>query len=70
MISLGAVFGQGQNFGALFGHEDGVFELGGETAIFGSDGPVIAFVENGEAGFLVDHRFDGEAEAGEKAFLA
>lgn len=41
-----------------------MFELGGKAAIFGSDGPVIAFIEDGEAGFLVDHRFDGEAEAG------
>jgi len=69
MAYLGAIFALGKNLGAGLGHEDSVFELGGETSVPGSYGPVIFGVEFRESGTGIDHRFDGKAHACEESVL-
>lgn len=49
----------GEDFVAGFGHQDFVFPLGGEGAVFGNHRPAV--VEDTQVAFaLVDHRFDGK----------
>jgi hypothetical protein len=67
---LGAGFGEGHGFGAVLGHEDGVLELGGEAAVFGTNGPTVALALHGILDASVDHRLDGENEAGLEALPA
>lgn len=46
-----------------------MFELGGETSVAGSHGPVVFRVEFGETSTGVDHRFDGKAHARQESVL-
>lgn len=70
MIGLRSVLGQRKDFGTIFGHQDGVFELCGQLAIARAHGPSVMFVEHGIAFPGVDHWFDSEADAGIESILA
>ena len=60
MSLLGTILCECKDFGAVFGHEQRVFELGRERVIACPDGPFIAFIEDGFPGADVEHGFDGE----------
>src|SRR3954468_1660908 len=55
---LGAVFCQSQDFRPRLRHQNGVFELGGEAAIFGPYCPAIVRIDHRMPGAGVDHRFN------------
>jgi len=64
-----SIFALCEYFRSRFRHEDGVFELGGESSVAGSYGPVVFRVEFGETSTGVDHRFDGKAHARQESVL-
>ena len=61
MPVLRPVLRNGHHLGAVFGHQDRVFELSRRLSVFGAYRPAIARVANRFLGAAVDHRFDGEA---------
>jgi len=63
MSDARSLFALGEDFWAAFGHQDGVFKLGGKLAVLGPDRPFVFDIEFGESRSDVNHRFDGEAHA-------
>lgn len=64
-----SIFALCEYFRSRFRHENGVFELGGQSSVAGSYGPVVFRVEFGETGTSIDHRFDGKAHSGQESVL-
>ena len=65
-----AVVTLGQDFGTVFGHHHGVFELCRRVSVFGADRPTIGFVTACITRSGIDHRFNGKAHAGEQSIDA
>lgn len=66
MALAGTVLGLGQDLGALFGHQNGMLELGRWASVAGSHRPSVGLVALRVTRTSVDHRFDGEAHAREQ----
>ena len=63
MALLRAIVGHRQNLGPILIHQDRVFKLGRQFAVFGSNGPAIMFVADSGRRTDVDHRLDGETHS-------
>ena len=64
MAFLRTVLGESQNFGTVFLHQDGMFELCGKFSVTRSNGPAILTIEHGIAPSEIEHRFDRQTSTG------
>ena len=64
MSLLRSIFGQRQDFGAVFRHQYGVFPLRRQFAIHSANCPSVTSIENGFPGSRVQHRLDRETGSG------
>lgn len=69
MPSLRAVFGECKDFGAFFGHENGVLELRRKFSVARANSPIVASVELRESRPGIHHRLDRKAQTWQQTFL-
>jgi hypothetical protein len=69
MTNARSVFRLSQDLRSSFGHENRMFELGGQSAIPCAYCPIVFGVEFGKASSCVDHRFNRKAHAWKQPLL-
>lgn len=58
-----------QNFRPIFGHQNGMLKLRGQSSIARPDSPTVVLIQPGEPGSCIDHGLNRKAHAGQYALL-